>query len=311
MMSQIAVPPLPKLPLGEAISLSYAWFFQKFADVLRISWLWLVLGGVLIGAANWMQWSGMAAAFADAAKSQTHLGQPRVTLPPGHGWLMLIAYLVVMLGTVSIAVAWHRRILLDEQPGLSGSNIASTALWHYIGTGIVLGLIFILLMLLIFVPIALIFGASAQSSTGDRPSGSVIAYIVLIAFALYITALSIVLRLSVLLPARAVGDSTLTFRQAWNRTRGNTWRMFWGLIACSLPPVIVLEIISLIVAAAVGFPRLAPTAGQVAVPALGLTIISTLMFVLSLLIVPIYIGFLSQSYRHFSPTAPDVSTVFE
>jgi hypothetical protein len=35
------------------------------------------------------------------------------------------------------------------------------------------------------------------------------------------------------------------------------------------------------------------------VPALGLTIMSTFMFVITLLIVPIYIGFLSQCYRHF------------
>ena len=39
--------------------------------------------------------------------------------------------------------------------------------------------------------------------------------------------------------------------------------------------------------------------------------IKWLVSAISLLIVPIYIGFLSQSYRHFSLTGPDVTTVFE
>ena len=52
-------PPLPKLPLGEVISLSYAWFFQKFPDVLRISWLWLVICAALVGVSSWMQWTWM------------------------------------------------------------------------------------------------------------------------------------------------------------------------------------------------------------------------------------------------------------
>jgi hypothetical protein len=296
-MSEIAVQSLPKLPLRGAISLAYAWFFQKFADVLRVSWLWLVLGGVLMGGVNWLQWSWMAAAIADAANnSQAHREQPQIALPSGYGWLMLLAYLVFMLGTTSIAVAWHRRIILGEQPGLSGDNIATTALWRYVGICVVFGLMCYLPILLASAPVLLVLGLVAP---GYQPSGVAITSAVLILLVFYIVAISIVLRLSVLLPARAVGDLALTFRQAWRRTRGNTWRMFWGLIACSLPPMIVLEIISLIVVSAIGLPKFVPGNGQVAVPALGLTIMSTFMFVITLLIVPIYIGFLSQCYRHF------------
>ncbi len=60
-MSDIDIaPPLPKLPLAEAISLSYAWFFQKFPDLLRISWLWLLICAALVGVSSWMQWTWMA-----------------------------------------------------------------------------------------------------------------------------------------------------------------------------------------------------------------------------------------------------------
>jgi hypothetical protein len=295
-MSQIEVLPLAKLPLGETISLSYAWFFQKFADVLRISWLWLTLGAALFGLASWLQLTWMASSVANAQRGATHL---EVAPASGFGWTMALAWLVMMFGTTSIAVAWHRRILLDEQPGLSGANLVSTALWRYIGIGIAIMLITFLPLLVIFVPAALVLGLNGHSAVPNQSNGLVFALIFLAIFALYVTALSFMLRLSLLLPARATGDLALTFRQAWHRTRGNTWRMFWGLLACSVPPLVALQIISAVVMAAVGAPKLAPTSEQIIVPALGLTVMSAVMFMISLLIVPIYIGFLSHCYRHF------------
>ncbi len=297
-MSQIDIPPLPKLPLGEVISLSYAWFFQKFADVLRVSWLWLVLCAVMIGALNWVQWTWMAAAFAEAAKAQAHGLRPQIAPPSGLGWLSTLTYLIMTFATASIAVAWHRRIILDERPGLSGGNIVTSALWRYAGVGIVLGVICFLPIVFAAVPFTFVVSA-VQGVAGQQLNGAAIVAIVLFVIVCYPAALAVVLRLSVLLPAQAVGDTALGFRQAWRRTRGNIWRMFWGLVACCLPPLIVLEIISAIVMAAIGFSRFVPASGQFAVPAVGFTIMSTLMFVLSLLIVPIYIGFLSHSYRHF------------
>jgi hypothetical protein len=305
-MSQIDAPPLPKLPLGEAISLSYAWFFQKFADVLRISWLWLVLCGLVIGALNWVQWSWMAAAIAEAAKSHAQGGRPHIMPPSGFGSLSTLTYLIMTIGTASIAVAWHRRIILEEQPGPSGGNIVTSALWRYVGIGIVLGVICLLPTVIFAVPFIFVVGPTVQGAMGQQPNGTAILAIFLIVFVCFIVALAIMLRLSVLLPARAVGDTALSFRQAWSRTRGNIWRMFWGLVACCLPPLIALEIVSAIVMAAIGFPKAMPADGQFAIPALGMTIMGTLMFLLSLLIVPIYIGFLSHSYRHFFQGGIDV-----
>ncbi len=49
--------------------------------------------------------------------------------------------LVFTFAGVSIAVAWHRRIILGEQPGFSGSNVATKSLWRYDGVGFAIGLI--------------------------------------------------------------------------------------------------------------------------------------------------------------------------
>lgn len=296
-MSQSEVSPLPKLPLGETISLSYAWFFQKFVDVLRISWLWLMLSAILVGAWSWVQWTAMADMLTHA-QGTMRPGQLHVSHPFGVGLLMGLTSLVMTLGTVSIAVAWHRRIILGEEPGLSGGNIVTKPLWSYIGVGIGIALTALLPNVLIMVPAVLLLGTSTHGITGNQPSGTAFLLVPVI-FTLYLTALAIVLRLSVLLPARAAGDWSLTFGQAWRRTRGNTWRMFWGLIACSVPPLIALQIIFVAVTAVIGFPSFEPTALPGTVPVLEMTIMSAAAFTLSLLIVPIYIGFLSHSYRHF------------
>jgi hypothetical protein len=106
------------------------------------------------------------------------------------------------------------------------------------------------------------------------------------------------LRLGLVLPARAIGDLGLTFREAWDRTRGNTWRLFWGTVACMLPPMILLEVVSLIVFSAIGH-HVRPGQPLDSSIALSTAIMSATFFVAYLLIVPIGIGFLSHSYRHF------------
>src|ERR1700675_1808838 len=61
-------------------------------------------------------------------------------------------------------------------------------------------------------------------------------------FLLWLAGLAVTLRLSLLLPARAVGDLDLTFKETWKRTSGNTWRIFWGIPACTIPPILALQL---------------------------------------------------------------------
>jgi hypothetical protein len=48
--------------------------------------------------------------------------------------------LVFMLAGVSIAVAWHRRFILGEQPEFSAANVATSSVWRYVGAGLAIGL---------------------------------------------------------------------------------------------------------------------------------------------------------------------------
>ena len=236
-------------------------------------------------AISWLQATWLAQATANMASGSRALKPISEFAIPGN-----LTGLVFTLAGVSIAVAWHRRLLLDEAPGLSGSNLASGSLWRYIGVGIAIGLIVMLPAAAILLP-TLVWLAPHFAGKEYWPPALLI---FLLVAAIYIAAFAVMLRLSPLLPARAIGDLSLTFRQVWNRTRGNIWRISWGLFACSTPPILVLQIISVVF---VGFPNpQSLDSGEQFVPWVLTTVFLTCG---TLLLVPLWIGFLSHAYRHF------------
>jgi hypothetical protein len=281
----------PKLPLWATICLSYSTYFYSFRDVLRISWLWLVVAAPLTGVASWETWSWMARVAGDLKRGMPpqipEVSRPIEPLPPEN-----VASLVLILAGISIAVAWHRRIILGEHPRLSGSNVATKSLWRYVGVGLAICLIVILSALLIALLMFLLLAPFAAGEAVGRPPAAVIVLIPVILL-LGFAAFAVMLRLSVLLPARAVGDLNLTFKETWDRTRGNTWRMFWGIMACTLLPMLAAQIAILSLVGS--SPDIFASEAFVGRMALG----STISMVYYLLILPIGIGFLSLSYRHF------------
>ena len=279
----------PKLPLGTTISLAYSSYFQNFVDALRISWLYLLLVVPLIGAASWQQMSWFTTA-ATSLKPGISL-QAMSARPVELIVLQSVSSLATLFAGVSIAVAWHRRLLLNERPGFSGSNIGTPSLWRYIGVGIVICLIVALPALAIMAPMYLML----PHGVANTPN---VAVFVVMPF-LYIFAFVMLLRLSLLMPARAVDDTGLTFKEVWNRTRGNTWRLYWGVLACFAPPLLLVQIGALIVG---GFPDPAKLANGHMVNQW--VIVSVVMTCYYLLVTPIWVGFLSYAYGFLVTPAP-------
>jgi hypothetical protein len=274
----------PKLPLWKTIGLSYSTYFHGFGTALQISWPWLLLAP-LTGAASWLQMSWMAEVLANMKPG----APPRI--PTEAAVLGNLSTAVILFAGVSIAVAWHRHLLLNEAPGFSASNVVTRNLWRYIGMAIAICLIAWLPVLIIMVPV-LLWAMQHTTDVSAAPAGPILFLGVLVALIGYFAAIAATLRLSLLLPARAIGDLGLTFKEAWNRTRGNTWRIFWGIVVCTLPPLLAAEIAFLVL---VGLPN--PVA-ESAMP--GRWVVAGIVFVsYYLLVVPISIGFLSHAYRHF------------
>jgi hypothetical protein len=154
-----------------------------------------------------------------------------------------------------------------------------------VGMALAIGLIVVLPWLVVAVPMFLL---SAPVAAGGAPGFTMlIPVILLVSLAAFAVML---LRLILLLPARAVGDLGLTFKEAWNCTRGNTWRMFWGIAACFVPPMLPAQIVLL--------GLLSPSMLDEAFVD-RMTMITTIFNMYYLLILPIGIGFLSHAYWYF------------
>ncbi len=272
--------PYPKLPLRDAIILAYSTYFRHFTDALRVSWLWLIVVAAFTGYAHWQQWSWMAVAMATAVPPQMQKAGEAVLL-------LSFANILMLFAGVSIAVAWHRLLILNEQPGFGISNVVTNNLWRYV-------LIAIGLLLILFLPVMASMMFPVFYMMMSASSGALLS--ILLIFAAYAAGSAVALRLTLLLPAQAIGDTHLTFAQTWNRTRGNIWRLFWGVFATTVPPLLIVQIAFVVVMP----PVLPGTAGENV--AVRMTAMSTVFAVFYLLVVPIGIGFLSHAYRHFFQT---------
>jgi hypothetical protein len=277
--------PYPKLPFWDAVSLPYSTYFNHFIDALRASWLWLIAVGTFTGFASWHQWSWLATVMANLKPGLA----PRMPKPAEMEALLYLDNIFLLLAGVSIAVAWHRLMILDELPGISGSNIATKNLWRYIVVAIALCLIMFLPAAAVMLPTFYFL----QPAPGPAPPPPGFVPLFLLIFVVYAAGIVVALRLTLLLPARAIGNTGLTFKQTWNRTRGNTWRLFWGVVVTTVPPLLIAQIGVVLVMP----PPHPGTAGENVVAQM--TAFTTIFAIYYLLIVPIGIGFLSHAYRHF------------
>jgi hypothetical protein len=273
-----------KLPFWRTISLSYSFYFEHLGDALRISWLWLLIFIPLTAAASWLQMSWFRSAVADMKSGKSPAMPIELTI------FVNASTLAQLLAGCGIAVAWHRLLLLDEHPGLSGGNVISRRLWRYVGMGIA---ILLIPGLPAFAVIGAIFHWALPHATDAHESAASgnPAIFILVPVA-YLAVCFVAVRLCLLLPARAVDDTNLTFKETWALSRGNAWRIFWGLVACSVPPLILAQIALLFLG---GYPNAtALMNGETPESMIAFGAIFSGYYLLTL---PISIGFLSHAFR--------------
>lgn len=273
--------PATKLPLWQTIRLSYATYFEHFGNGLRIAALWLPPVAILAAIGGWLQ-ATLLMEVAAFPKVQIDASQPMHLLMLGYALNLLLA-----VAAISSAVAWHRLLLLGEQPtARSGRNIGTRFFWRYVGVTILIAVIATIALVVVLVPMAALDLLPAAGSTPPVE----IAVIALT----YVISVMLMLRLSPLLPARAIGNVTLLLKDAWRRTRGNLWRLFLGILACTIPPFLLVKIIFIAL-------TIIPFGGGLHV--VQWTIASAVALCCWLLLFPIWIGFLSHAYRQLVPVA--------
>lgn len=175
--------------------------------------------------------------------------------------------------------------MLDEPPGRSGGNIGTLGLWRYIAVTIVVCVMTAAPTLALLLAIwALGWIPAADDVIAPQTPALIAALIVA-----DVVGIIILLRLCLLLPANATGNAALTVKGASRLSRGNAWRLFWGIIACSFPPFLLVGLFFV---------------GMILLPVADSAyraqwaIASAIATCCWLIAWPVWIGFLSYAYRH-------------
>lgn len=146
--------------------------------------------------------------------------------------LAILVSIIAFIGSLAIAVAWHRFILLDEQPAGWLPAFDGRRLLSYFGYSLLLGVI----ALVIMIAVGLVLGIFAML-------GGVILF-VLTSFVTVFVVLVIGFRLALILPASSV-DKRLGLGEAWSATSGATGDIVVLALLCAGASV-VLGLVSLI-----------------------------------------------------------------
>lgn len=190
------------LSAGKCIQHALSSVRNNIAYAFRISWPWyavfvpvVVVLSALLGYATG--------------------GNPEAS--PGFAFLInLVIALITMLAFASIAVNWHRYILLDEVP--QGSDIfrLDDKTWRYFGNLFLISLILVLAGIAVGLPVGLIGGLLGAND----------AVIILVIIAVIPVIGVLALRLGVKLPAIALGRDDFRMRDAWSVTKDNNLPVF-------------------------------------------------------------------------------------
>jgi hypothetical protein len=205
--------PMRKLPILSAFTHAVKSTWNNLPFAFHVSWPWLLL---LIPVSIWGEtemptFDVLAATPAQQAEMNAFILKTYVS-----GFVSMVIY-------ASIAISWHLYILKDEVPqGLSRLRF-DRMVWRYFGNSILV-VLFATLALFPLVLAMVGFGTMA----GLSPQGIVNAVVV----AAVLIALPVTYRMSVKLPAIALGRREFTFGDAWNATRGNSLQLIGlGLMA--------------------------------------------------------------------------------
>ena len=177
------------------------------------------------------------------------------------GLLLVLIILVVIATALWIAVAWHRYILLGESPSGLLPPIHQDRMLAYLGRGFVLFLLFM-------VTGAILLGLVASMAA------VIPAVALIIGFAVGLAMVVIFYRLSVILPAAALGQS-MSLKQALEHTRGATGTIV--IIALSLfMTELAIQTVTLLLSFIPVVGVLASIAATMFTTMLGISILTTL-----------------------------------
>ncbi|NUH66160.1 hypothetical protein HTT03_12775 [Sulfitobacter sp. S0837] len=164
---------------------------------------------VILPAVLWvMGAAAVAGVMASDALNAMHRVMADTAPPPTAQVLVLLACGIAgILGYALMAVLWHRHVLLDREAPEAELRPSMGVFWGYVGRAIVLGFVQFLAAIPIGLAMMLLSGLTGSST----------AALMLIGLAAGVAFLWVALRLSLVLPAAAMGQ-TMPIRESWQAT---------------------------------------------------------------------------------------------
>lgn len=216
---------MDSLPLGQTVQTSYETVREALPELARAAALWLVL--LLLLQAILRLGSGLDEVPV-AAVTETDGG--RMTS-------FAIELVATLVAVAAIAVAWHRWILRREPIGESTAPLDATVLRYLVMT------------VAIALAVGLPMGAMLALLGGLGGEGHGVR---LLAVPVVVLGALAWVRLNLVLPAVAIGDSSMTIRRSWERTRGHAFTLLLGIVLTSVPAALVALIVAVILGSLVG-----------------------------------------------------------
>jgi hypothetical protein len=200
---------LPKIPILRLVRHAYLDLLGNWRGLVEIGGLWLIAPWVLHAV------DGLLPA--------------------------LLGDLALTAGIAAIAVAWHRRILLQEA---LPKRFAPLNAWvgRYLGYSVLVVMLAAAPSLVLALLIARTMGGEAGGEQG--PGFLPLLLVTLAAFA----SLMVAIRLQLVFPAAAIDERGETLRTSWRATRGNGWRLLAGVLLVSLPPAVAGMVLGTVLA---------------------------------------------------------------
>lgn len=194
----------------------------------------------------------------------------------GSGLVLIVVQILVSLW---VAVAWHRYILLEEQPGAFLPQWNGNAIWEYFKVALIVGVILFLLSIVISLVAGLVVMPLLISGSGP---GLIAGMLIFVIVALPLAWIGY--RLGPSLAGAAIGDP---------RTLGESW----AATARGSTDLVILAIVSVLV---LWLAQLPVMALQFTVPILA----TALSAVINWLTVMIGVGVITTIYGHYVQGRP-------
>jgi cbb3-type cytochrome oxidase subunit 3 len=263
-----------KLPVWRTVRAAYAIVFQEFGTLVRAASTWLVITTPMIFYLHWLLWL-----YEPGVRTQS-TSNLAIILDDTYGvWIVLFE----LLPSSSIAVAWHRRVLLGE----SVNSPIYCRLDRVVGIFALINLSIVLpelIPLLIVVTISHWSNDEVVLAMKNREQLILLVGDIGIYFTAVISAVFLIPRLSIILPAKALATADVTMRQTWHATRGQTLRLALGSLLTNVPNLLVSAVY-------------ASATWQVQTR-FNFALTHALYYFMTTMLNVIFVGFIAFAYRH-------------